>query len=224
LISTVEAFREQYEFSGVGSKDALTSARAHRRAADRRRIAQHAAPARTSSGCGVAAAGNGSGKGGSQYEQVFSDLELDRYEDINILARVLSEITSDISEVQNQVNSVLDLLSEDSDHFSTNISGLQNEIMRARMVPLDQLFIRLHRPLRDAADREAKEVRLVTIGETSRSTRPSSTSSTRRCCTSCAIACRTAWRRPTCAAIAARTWRAWSRCARARSRARSCSR
>ncbi|MCK6445540.1 MAG: Hpt domain-containing protein [Planctomycetes bacterium] len=161
LLAAVESFREQYEFSGVASKA--------RRASPERVEALVGAGAnafdtRSTRGGGGRAAGRGHGRG-SDLEQVFSDLELDRYEDINILSRVLSEVTSDISEVQNQVNLVLEELHEDSDHFSSNVSDLQTEIMRARMVPLDQLFIRLHRPLRDAAEREGKEVRLVTIGE-----------------------------------------------------------
>ena len=41
------------------------------------------------------------------------------------------------------------------------ISGIQGEVTRARMVPLDQLFTRLRLPVRDAATREGKDMRVA---------------------------------------------------------------
>ena len=54
---------------------------------------------------------------------------------------------------------------DDSDLFGSIVTGIQSEVTRARMVPLDFLFTRLRLPVRDAAEREGKEVRVVSRGE-----------------------------------------------------------
>jgi len=95
----------------------------------------------------------------------FSELELDRYEDIHVLSRSLSELTSDFDEVYTRLSEGLSALTDDSDAFSGIIGGIQSEVTRARMVPLELLFSRLRLPVRDAAMREGKVVRLVTSGE-----------------------------------------------------------
>jgi chemosensory pili system protein ChpA (sensor histidine kinase/response regulator) len=106
---------------------------------------------------GLAAAGSGL--------DGFSDLELDRYGDVNILARSLHEMGSGVAEVQDRIMSALDAFSEDAASFGAAVSSLQEEITRARMVPLEQLFLRLRLPVRDAAEREGKSVRVRTVGE-----------------------------------------------------------
>jgi chemosensory pili system protein ChpA (sensor histidine kinase/response regulator) len=95
----------------------------------------------------------------------FSDIELDRYDDVHVLSRSLAEITSDFQELYTQFQRGVATLTDDSDAFGGIISGIQNEVTRARMVPLEVLFARLRLPIRDAATRESKDVRVVTRGE-----------------------------------------------------------
>src|SRR5262249_61352500 len=94
----------------------------------------------------------------------FSELELDRYEDVNILARSLSEGSNDLHELFGQLAGGLGSLADDSDALGAIVSGIQSEVTRTRMVPLEVLFSRLQLPLRDAAEREVRDVRMETIG------------------------------------------------------------
>lgn len=95
----------------------------------------------------------------------FSDLELDRYDDINLLSRSLAEISNDINEVYGQLFRELNGFSEDSSSLDGIVSGIQSEVTRARLVPIETLFARLRLPVRDAADREQRQVRVVAEGE-----------------------------------------------------------
>jgi chemosensory pili system protein ChpA (sensor histidine kinase/response regulator) len=95
----------------------------------------------------------------------FSELELDQYEDVNILARSLAESSTDMQDVFAQLGLGLAGLADDSDALGAIIGGMQGEITRARMIPLGSLFSRLQLPIRDAAQREQREVRIVTEGD-----------------------------------------------------------
>ena len=95
----------------------------------------------------------------------FSDLELDRYEDIHVLSRTLGEVSSDFNEVYSQLSRELGSFVEDSEAFGSLVSGIQTEVTRARMVPVQLLFTRVRLPIRDAAERESKIVRVETRGE-----------------------------------------------------------
>ena len=95
----------------------------------------------------------------------FSDLELDRYDEVNVLARTLGESASRLTQVQAQLTGALAGIAEDAQGFGTVVAGLQGEVTRARMIALGQLFVRLRAPVRDAAEREGKQVRLLTSGD-----------------------------------------------------------
>lgn len=148
LSDTIDHFREQYEFYG------LTGQRIRSR-----EVA--VVGSRTAGGHSGWTPTSDHGEGDAH----FTELEMDRYEDINILARSLGEIDSDISDLQTQISREVDRFSEESESFSTITSGLQGEITTARMIPVDHLFLRARRPIRDAAQREHKSVRAVTSGE-----------------------------------------------------------
>ena len=94
-------------------------------------------------------------RAGSRTEEQFTDLELDRYEDIHVLARSLTEITGDMGELQGQIQRAIGDIGEDADRLGRAVGGIQNEITRARMVPLQPLFARLHLAIQDAATRAA---------------------------------------------------------------------
>jgi chemosensory pili system protein ChpA (sensor histidine kinase/response regulator) len=90
---------------------------------------------------------------GNRTEELFTDLELDRYEDIHVLARSLTEITGDMGELQGQIQRAIGDIGEDADRLGRAVGGIQSEITRARMVPLQPLFARLHLAVQDAAAR-----------------------------------------------------------------------
>jgi chemosensory pili system protein ChpA (sensor histidine kinase/response regulator) len=91
--------------------------------------------------------------------------EFDRYDDFNILARHLKEITSDISESMTQLNSSISRSHEDMSHLAQLTLSMRDEIARARMVPIGTPFTRFHRATREMARATGKEVRLITSGD-----------------------------------------------------------
>jgi chemosensory pili system protein ChpA (sensor histidine kinase/response regulator) len=94
----------------------------------------------------------------------FSELEMDRYDDFNILSRSLSEISADVTEVLSQLESFMNRVDSDIDEFTKLAHHLQDEITRARMVPIGNLYTRLSRTVRDAAKATGKRVALVLEG------------------------------------------------------------
>ena len=98
----------------------------------------------------------------------FSDLEMDRYDDFNILSRSLTEISADISEVLSQLGGFVGRVGGDIDEFTKLAHHLQDEITQARMVPIGNLYTRLSRTARDAAKVCGKSVDLELVGEDTR--------------------------------------------------------
>lgn len=147
LLQTVDAFREEHEFANLDGRrrDNLSFASDGNAAL--------ALPPPDVDGSPRAAWSG------------FSELELDRYEGIHVLTRSLVELTSDFSDMYGQLSRGLTALTDDSDVVGAIVSGIQTEVTQARMVPLDVLFQRLRLPLRDAAMREKKEIRVVVRGE-----------------------------------------------------------
>jgi chemosensory pili system protein ChpA (sensor histidine kinase/response regulator) len=94
----------------------------------------------------------------------FSDLEMDRYDDFNILARSLTEISADVTEVLTQLEGFMGRVDSDIDEFTKLAHHLQDEITAARMVPIGNLYTRLSRTVRDAAKATAKPVELSLEG------------------------------------------------------------
>ncbi len=135
LVETVDRFREDHEFSGVSGQVPATGATP---AADTMQVAPWSN---------------------------FSEIELDRYDDVNVLARSLTEITSDVGELHRELVNGLSGFADDSEAFSAIVSRIQGEVTRARMVELETLFARLRLPIRDAAQREGKVVQVLTRGE-----------------------------------------------------------
>ncbi|HEX3135661.1 MAG TPA: response regulator, partial [Planctomycetota bacterium] len=141
LTATIDGFRERYEFSGLDGRSRAT-------------------PRWLGAGATLTLPADG-----DPYAAHFTDLELDRYEDIHVLARSLGEIGNDIGDLQGQIQRAIGDLGDDADAFNKVIGGIQGEIARARMVPVEQLFTRLRLAARDAAERESKGVQVTTQGE-----------------------------------------------------------
>jgi chemosensory pili system protein ChpA (sensor histidine kinase/response regulator) len=95
----------------------------------------------------------------------FGSLEFDKYDDFNILARRVSEVTADISESMTQLSGSIRRSQEDMSHLAQLTLGMRDEIARARMVPIGTPFTRFRRATREMARATGKEVKLVTSGE-----------------------------------------------------------
>ena len=94
----------------------------------------------------------------------FSDLEFDRYDDLNILCRALVEIGADANEIITQSGRFISAFNDETDRFSKTASRLQETITAVRMSPLDALFRRLGRVAHEVAEKEGKTIHWETEG------------------------------------------------------------
>jgi chemosensory pili system protein ChpA (sensor histidine kinase/response regulator) len=95
----------------------------------------------------------------------FGSLEFDKYDDFNILARRISEVTADITESMSQLSGSIRRAQDDMGQLQQLTLGMRDEIARARMVPIGTPFTRFRRAAREMARTTGKEVNLVTSGE-----------------------------------------------------------
>src|SRR5882724_3197057 len=102
--------------------------------------------------------------GDSSFWSEFSELEMDRYDDVNILSRSMTEISADVNEVLAQLGGFIGRVEGDIDEFTKLAHHLQDEITAARMVPIGTLYSRLSRAVRDAAKSADKLVELDLFG------------------------------------------------------------
>jgi chemosensory pili system protein ChpA (sensor histidine kinase/response regulator) len=102
--------------------------------------------------------------GDSSFWSDFSELEMDRYDDFNILSRSMAEISADVNEVLSQLEGFIGRVEGDIDEFTKLAHHLQDEITAARMVPIGTLYSRLSRAVRDAAKSAGKQVDLDLSG------------------------------------------------------------
>ena len=143
LTNKVSEFQDKYEFNQIGRGifDGDSSAQ-QRTDENGNRIAPPA------------------GANGSE----FSELEMDRYDDVNILARSLAEISADVSEVVSQLGGFVGRVGMDINEFTKLAHHLQDGLTQARMVPIGNLYTRLSRTARDAAKVCGKPVELIEEG------------------------------------------------------------
>lgn len=97
--------------------------------------------------------------------ELFAELEFDRYDDVNILARSVAEMSADVGEVQSQHTALLRSIKEDTAQIQRLTAALRKEITRARMVPIGRLFTRVAQQVREAARATGKTVTLTVRGE-----------------------------------------------------------
>jgi chemosensory pili system protein ChpA (sensor histidine kinase/response regulator) len=148
LSDKVAEFQEKYEFNRIGAPASDGGSSAPRHSARFTESAPEPAP------------------NGDWLD--FSELEMDRYDDFNILSRSLTEISADISEVLAQLGGFVGRVGGDIDEFTKLGHHLQDEITEARMVPIGNLYTRLSRTARDAAKVCGKSVDLELVGENTR--------------------------------------------------------
>ena len=96
---------------------------------------------------------------------LFEELEFDRYDDFNILARTIGELSADLGEIQAELAATIRSIEEDTRHVQRLTGGLRSEITRARMVPIGKLFARFPRRVRELAVSTGRAVRLEVAGE-----------------------------------------------------------
>ena len=142
LHGKVSEFQEKYEFNRISSSRAPGPWN----------------PSTTSKRLTSAAAGD------SSSWSDFSELEMDRYDDFNILSRSMSEISADVNEVLTQLEGYIGRVEGDIDEFTKLAHHLQDEFTAARMVPIGTLYSRLSRAVRDAASSAGKQVELNLTG------------------------------------------------------------
>ena len=102
--------------------------------------------------------------GDTSFWSDFSELEMDRYDDVNILSRSMAEISADVNEVLSQLEGFIGRVEGDIDEFTKLAHHLQDEFTAARMVPIGTLYSRLTRAVRDAGKSAGKKVDLDLSG------------------------------------------------------------
>jgi chemosensory pili system protein ChpA (sensor histidine kinase/response regulator) len=142
LQGKVNEFQEKYEFNRISNSRAMSSW----------------SSASTPQMLNSAAAGDNS------FFAEFSELEMDRYDDFNILSRSMAEISADVNEVLTQLEAFIGRVEGDIDEFTKLAHHLQDEFTAARMVPIGTLYSRLSRAVRDAAKSAGKQVELDFTG------------------------------------------------------------
>jgi chemosensory pili system protein ChpA (sensor histidine kinase/response regulator) len=142
LQGKVSEFQEKYEFNRINNS----------------RSPEPWNPATTPRRLTSAAAGD------TSFWSDFSELEMDRYDDVNILSRSMAEISADVNEVLTQLEGFIGRVEGDIDEFTKLAHHLQDEFTAARMVPIGTLYSRLSRAVRDAAASAGKHVELDLTG------------------------------------------------------------
>ncbi|MEX2224515.1 MAG: Hpt domain-containing protein [Candidatus Rokuibacteriota bacterium] len=97
--------------------------------------------------------------------ELFAELEFDRYDDVSILARSVTEMSADVAEVRSQHVTLLRSIREDSVQLQRLTTALRKEVARARMVPIGRLFARVAQQVREVARATGKVVTLTVRGE-----------------------------------------------------------
>ncbi|WP_439624861.1 hybrid sensor histidine kinase/response regulator [Gemmata sp.] len=95
----------------------------------------------------------------------FDGLEFDRYTDFHLMIRELSETSTDLATVSQELSGLTGEFDGYLVRQSRLTAEMQDKLMRVRMVPLAHLSGRLHRTVRRTAADLGKQVRLVLEGE-----------------------------------------------------------
>jgi chemosensory pili system protein ChpA (sensor histidine kinase/response regulator) len=95
----------------------------------------------------------------------FDELEFDRYTEFHLLSRELTETTNDIDAVGNELRDIIGDFDSYLDRQGRLTGGIQDKLMRLRMVPLATLVTRLHRTVRVRAAQQGKIADFVIEGE-----------------------------------------------------------
>lgn len=100
----------------------------------------------------------------SSFLSDFGALEFDKYDDFNILARSMAEVSADIAESMAQLSTMIRSSREDMNRLQQLTLSLRDEIAQARMVPLNALFTRFQKAVREMGRTAGKTVALEISG------------------------------------------------------------
>ncbi|MGD8847517.1 MAG: response regulator [Desulfobacteraceae bacterium] len=98
----------------------------------------------------------------------FSDfdlLELDRYSELNLIIRSLSETAVDVSTISRQLSNIHGGFDAYLNRLRMLLSELNEKTMRMRMTPMSTMISRLRRTVRETAAKLNKKVRLAIQGD-----------------------------------------------------------
>ncbi len=98
----------------------------------------------------------------------FRELEFDRYDELNLFARKLQEITSDINEALKGITGIFQRFSSHVGRLERISTDLRDHISESRMVEAGRLFQRFTRIIRDLSNRLGKPVRFIISGAETR--------------------------------------------------------
>ena len=156
LVGKIDDFQEKHEFQLLRRGQAGTAGPGNGGGAG------YGSSGQSGNGHGAGAAHRGHPLGGPEE---FSELEMDRYDDFNILSRSLTEISADVNEVLTQLDGFLGRVDGDIGEFTKLAHHLQDEITQARMVPIGNLYTRLSRTVREAGKETGRLVDFDLEGE-----------------------------------------------------------
>ncbi len=95
----------------------------------------------------------------------FSELEFERYDDFNVLARSVGELDEDLGDAQAGLHSILNSVRSEMETLGVVVRDLRKSVTRVRLVPVGQLFTRFRRLVRQQEREVGKTVHLETRGE-----------------------------------------------------------
>ncbi len=98
----------------------------------------------------------------------FRELEFDRYDELNLFARKLQEITSDITEALKGITGLFDKFTGHIHRLGRLSTGLRDLVSAARMEETGRLFQRFTRVVRDLSEQNGKKVRYIVSGADTR--------------------------------------------------------
>ncbi len=102
---------------------------------------------------------------GGEATEGLDSLEFDRYSDLHLLARSLSEATNDIGVISSELRNLhgdFDSLVNRQQRFNRDA---QSSLMHVRMVPVDNISNRLERTVRTVSNKLGKKIKLSITGE-----------------------------------------------------------
>ncbi len=109
--------------------------------------------------------GSNGGLETGDYVKEFDELQMDRYTEFHLLSRELTETTSDLRTIGNELRHVIGDFDGVLNRQGRLSSEIQDKLMRTRMVPLANIATRLHRAVRVVSQKQGKLIDLTLIGE-----------------------------------------------------------
>ncbi len=101
----------------------------------------------------------------SDVQSAFSELEFDRYDDLSLMSRGISELTADLGEIGEQFQKLSLNFKRETTSFERTTRNLRLEAGRLRMVSMGRFYQRLRRQIRQTANELGKSINLELFGE-----------------------------------------------------------